>query len=164
MVYAVTHVLIPMVLVDLVRDHLIKKKKILPNKFVLVAGIAGLLPDTDLLISYFLGLSEFHRTLTHSIWFPLAFFAIFSYFYFINKKPFYWKLFLMVFIGFSIHIILDYTVSGAVSLLYPLNADVYGLNLVPVSQASFVYPALDSILLIFWLVHEEWEHKISDYF
>jgi membrane-bound metal-dependent hydrolase YbcI (DUF457 family) len=163
---AVTHVLIPIILVDLVRDHLFKqKRRFLPNKFVLFAGLMGLLPDIDIPISYvLLGSLELHRTLTHSIWFPLAFFALFFYFYFINKKPVYYKIFLMSFIGFSIHIILDFYIFGTVSLLFPLNEEVYGLNIFPITQMYLAYSAIDAVLLFLWLIHEELEHKISDFF
>lgn len=166
MAFAVTHVLIPMVLVDLVRDHVFKdKKRFLPNKFIFLAGIAGLLPDIDIPISYFLfGNLEFHRTITHTLWFPLAFFILFSYFYFVNRKPFYYKFFLMLFIGFSFHLILDYGIVGTVSLLYPITQTVYGLNILPISDMYLIYSALDAILLLLWLIHEEYEHKISSFF
>jgi membrane-bound metal-dependent hydrolase YbcI (DUF457 family) len=166
MPYAVTHVLIPIILVDLVRDHLFKKKKkLLPNKFVILAGLAGLLPDIDIPISYLMrGTTEFHRTLTHSIWFPIAFFMLFLAFYYLKKKNM-WKIFLMFFIGFSIHILLDFFIFGNVSLLFPLNTESYGLNIYPISIGQYsIYSAMDAILLFLWLIHEEFEHKISDYF
>ena len=165
MPFAVTHVLIPIIFVDLIRDHLFKKKKrLLPNKYVLLAGIAGLLPDIDVPISYFaFGNLEFHRTLTHTIWFPIAFFSLFVLFYFLEKKDLY-KTFLMLFIGFSFHIILDFYIFGTVSLFFPLNEEIYGLNIFPISQMYLVYSAVDAILLLLWLIHEEFEHKISSFF
>jgi len=166
MPFAVTHVLIPMILVDLVRDHLFKdKKRLLPNMFVFVAGITGLLPDLDVPVSYFLfGNLELHRTITHSIFFPLGFFSLFLFFYFVKRKPFLWKFFLMCFVGFSMHIILDYYIFGTVSLFFPLIGEIYGLNIFPIDKMYLVYSAVDAILLILWLIHEELEHKISSFF
>jgi membrane-bound metal-dependent hydrolase YbcI (DUF457 family) len=165
MPFAVTHVLVPMILVDLVRDHLFaKKKKLLPNKYILLAGLAGLLPDIDVPISYlYQGNLELHRTLTHTIWFPLAFLCLSLLFYFWKKKDMY-KIFLMFFVGFSIHIILDAYIFGTVSLFFPLNETVYGLNIFPIEKMYLFYSSLDAILLFLWLIHEELEHKISSYF
>jgi membrane-bound metal-dependent hydrolase YbcI (DUF457 family) len=162
---AVTHVLIPMILVDLVRDHLFKsKRRLLTNKFILLAGFAGLLPDIDVPISYFLlGNLEIHRTITHSIWFPIAFFLLFLIFYFFKKKDLY-KIFLMFFIGFSLHIILDFSISGTVSLFFPMKGNLYGMNIFPIEKMYLFYSAVDAILLLLWLTHEELEHKISDFF
>lgn len=166
MPFAVTHILIPMILVDLVRDHLFRqKRRFLPNKFVLAAGLIGLLPDLDVPISYFIsGNLEFHRTITHSIWFPLAFFFLFLFFFFIRRKPFLYKFFLMCFVGFSIHIILDFYIFGTVSLFFPLTEEVYGLNIFPIEKMFLAYSAVDAVLLFLWLIHEELEHKISDFF
>jgi membrane-bound metal-dependent hydrolase YbcI (DUF457 family) len=166
MPFAVTHVLIPMILVDLVRDHLFKKeKRFFPNTFVFVAGLAGLLPDIDVPLSYLLfGNMEAHRTITHSIWLPIAFFCLFLFFYFIKRKPFFYKFFLMCFVGFSIHIILDFYIFGTVSLFFPLTEEVYGLNIFPIEKMYLVYSSIDAIILFLWLIHEELEHKISDFF
>lgn len=165
MPFAVTHVLIPMILVDLVRDHFFKaKRRLLPNKFILLAGFAGLLPDIDVPISYLvLGNLEIHRTLTHSIWFPIAFLSLSLLFYFIKKKELY-KIFLMFFIGFLLHIILDFYIFGTVSLLFPLSGKLYGMNIFPIEKMYLFYSAVDAVLLLLWLTHEELEHKISDFF
>lgn len=48
MPFAVTHVLVPIILVDFIRDHVLKKPKLLPNRYVFLAGVAGLVLDTDL--------------------------------------------------------------------------------------------------------------------
>ena len=158
---AVTHILIPIILVDALRDHVIKKKNILSNKFVLLAGLAGLLPDIDLLISLILGVN-LHRTITHSIIVPLTFLFLFIVFL---KKEKYSKIFLMLFIGFSFHIILD-VIFGEVYVLFPFSFGGYYINPNHFSNlfVQELYTMMDAILLFFWLIHEELEHKISDYF
>jgi membrane-bound metal-dependent hydrolase YbcI (DUF457 family) len=167
---AVTHILVPMVLVDFIRDHGFKKhRRMWPNKYIFLVGIAGLLPDIDMPISIFLtGDTYLHRTFTHTIWFPLLFLLIFvvSYKFFKIAKILkfnIWKASFMIFVGITIHLILDATLAGTVNLLYPLNQAQFGLNLVPESWVWF-YSSLDAILLFGWLVHEEMEHNISEYF
>lgn len=160
MPYAVTHVLIPIILVDMVRDHVFKmKKSSLPNRYVLLAGIAGMLPDIDLLFTPYL-----HRTITHSIWFPLIFLFGFLLSYTLQKKKLY-KIFLMLFIGFSLHILMDAILLGSVAPLFPLDSAEIGLNILSplVFLGPTVFATIDAILLLLWLIHEELEHNISEY-
>ncbi len=161
MPYAVTHALIPIILVDTVRDHAFKRKKsLLPNRYVLFAGIAGMLPDLDLLFTPYL-----HRTITHSIWFPLIFLFGFLFFYTYQKEKLY-KIFLMLFVGFSLHILIDALLLGYVAPLFPLDATEIGFNfLAPIVPfGPNVFSTIDAILLFIWLIHEEFEHNISEYF
>ena len=164
MPFAVTHILVPMILVDFARDHLFKiKKQFLPNKYVLLAGLFGLMPDIDMLPGLF-GMPNLHGTITHSIVFPIAFFIGFLISYFLKKERSY-KIFLMLFIGFSTHIILDGTFSDHIAIFFPFDFNQYGLNLIgPLRNWLDLYAAMDAILLFLWLIHEGLEHKISDYF
>jgi len=163
MPFAVTHILLPIILVDFVRDHIFKKKFILPDRYILFAGLAGLLPDIDMLYPLF-GMPNLHGTITHSIFFPITFFILFLISYFLKKKSTY-KIFLLLFIGFSIHILLDSTFSDSVTLFFPLDFNRYGLKIIgSLSELYNIYAAMDAILLFVWLIHEELEHKISDYF
>jgi len=160
MPYAVMHALIPIILVDTVRDHVFKmKKNLLPNRYILLAGIAGMLPDLDLLFTPYL-----HRTITHSIWFPLSFLFGFLLSYTLQKERLY-KIFLMLFIGFSLHILMDAVLLGSVAPLFPLDSTEIGFNiLAPIeSLGPAVFPAIDAILLFIWLIHEELKHNISEY-
>jgi membrane-bound metal-dependent hydrolase YbcI (DUF457 family) len=164
MVQAVAHMLIPMIVVDLIRDHVLKvKKHYLSNKYVLVAGVAGLLPDIDIVISilFFHDLS-IHRTFTHSIWVPIGL-LIATLIFYKMKKMSYFKFTLMALVGVSFHIFLDYVFTGWISLFIPLNSTLYGLNILPVSQAYLLYSSIDAVLLFFWLIHEELTHKLSDF-
>jgi len=164
MPFAVTHILLPMILVDFFRDHVFRiKKQFLPNKYVLLAGLFGLMPDIDML-SILLGMPNMHGIVTHSIIFPVAFFAGFLIFYFLRRERTY-KIFLMLFIGVSIHIFLDATFSDNIPIFFPFDFNQYGLNLIGSLRTWYnVYAAMDAILLFFWLIHEELEEKISDYF
>ena len=165
MPYAVTHILVPMILIDTIRDRILKlKKQFLPNKYILLAGLAGLFPDIDIPVSIILfGDVSVHRTFGHSIWIPLAFFIGFVYSYLFKKQK-WWKFFLMCFIGVSIHIILDASLSGYVSLFYPFSDTPYGLNLLPSSKASLIFTIMDAVSLFGWLIYEKLQHHISDFF
>ena len=69
----------------------------------------------------------------------------------------------MIFFGVSIHLFLDAFLSGHVNLFYPLSNEQFGLNLIP-SDWDWFYQSLDAVLLFGWLIHEEMEHNISEYF
>ena len=53
MPYAVTHVIFALVIADVIRDYVVRDKKKFPLHYVLIAGIAGLLPDIDILFDWF---------------------------------------------------------------------------------------------------------------
>ncbi len=169
MPHAVTHVLIAIIIADVIRNYIVKKKFSL--FYILIAGIAGLLSDIDIpiywLLNLFTNIPEIHRTFTHTIFFPLIFLGL--AFIFKNRKLFKLDLklvFLMISLGTFIHLLLDATLAGYIMPLYPFYHFIIGLNLVQylplMIQKSFL-PALDAILLILWLAHEEIKHKIIDF-
>ncbi len=164
MPFAVTHILVPMILVDFARDRIFKiKKEILPNKYILLSGLAGLIPDIDML-SVLLGMPNLHGTITHSIIFPVSFLIVFLASYLLKKETVY-KISLMLFIGFSLHIFLDATFSDNITIFFPFYFNQYGLNLIGSLGSWYTfYAAIDAMLLFLWLIHEELEQKISDYF
>lgn len=168
---AVTHIIIPLVLADVYRDYIANKK--FNVRYVLIAGLAGLLPDIDILFAWLLmifssvSISEIHRTITHSLFFPLIFLVLF--FITNNCNPKFLKkqklklnyVFLAVAFGILTHILLDSLFSGPVQILPNV---FFGFNIIPLDafQGTF-FAGLDAILLTLWLIHEELKHKISDY-
>ena len=52
MAYAVTHMLIAMFAVELFRKFIIKYNKKFPRYYILIAAIAGLIPDLDIAAYY----------------------------------------------------------------------------------------------------------------
>ena len=171
---AVTHIIVPLVLADIYRDYIAKNK--FNIRYVLIAGLAGLLPDIDVLFAWLfksslnVTISEIHRTITHSLLFPLFFLVLF--FLAKNYNPKFLKkqklrfnyVLLAIVFGTLIHIILDFTFSGIVYVLYPLSSFSIGLNLIPLKyfEGTF-FAGLDAIILVIWLIHEELKHRISDY-
>jgi len=51
---AVVHVLFVIIVLDLFRDHFLKDKRELPLHYIFIGGIAGLLPDIDVLLFWIL--------------------------------------------------------------------------------------------------------------
>lgn len=171
---AVTHLIVPLVIADIYRDYIAKRK--FNIRYVLIVGLAGLLPDIDIAVAWLLrmffdiSISSLHRTITHSLLFPLFFLVLFFIGggynpKFIKKQKLKLNyIFLATAFGTLTHIILDFSFSGSVAILYPISNFSIGLNLIPLEhfQGTF-FAGLDAIILVAWLVHEELKHKISDY-
>jgi membrane-bound metal-dependent hydrolase YbcI (DUF457 family) len=172
---AVTHFLIPIILLELFRELIVKKKKSFPVHYVFIGGLAGLLPDLDVaayyILSFFgLTLQEVHRTFSHTLFVPLVFVLLgFVFYKFKNKElgEHHLKLsniFFVIAFGTFMHLLLDATISGVVMPLYPLSTFTIGLNLIsllPAQWQSTILPTLDAVLLILWMIYLEVKHKIS---
>jgi membrane-bound metal-dependent hydrolase YbcI (DUF457 family) len=172
---AVTHVLIALILADIIRDYIIKDKRKFPLHYVLIAGIAGLLPDIDIVIFWIMNLftsitvSEVHRVFTHSFIWPALFLIIASLtknikvaFLGKHKLRLNW-IFYMLALGMFTHIILDSLFAGLITPFWPFSAERFGIGLIKNNLDGTLLPGLDAILLIGWLVHEELKHRISDF-
>jgi membrane-bound metal-dependent hydrolase YbcI (DUF457 family) len=173
---AVTHFLIPVILLEIFREFFVKNKKTFPVHYVFIAGLAGLLPDFDVaayyILSFFgLTLQQVHRTFSHTLFLPLLFLLLGLFFWkFKNKElgEHHLKLkniFFAIAFGTFIHLLLDATASGVVMPLYPFFTFTVGLNLIlllPSQWQSTILPTLDAVLLIFWMVYLELKHKISN--
>ena len=178
---AVTHILIPIIILSLFRDMVFKGKKRekFPLHYVLIGGLAGLIPDLDVAAYYVLSffgftLNEIHRTFSHNIFVVLIFVIlglIFMYSGFKNKGlgRHHLKLhniFFVISFGFFVHLLLDYLVAGQIMPLYPFIRVGIGLNLIsifPDAWQDSIIPSIDAILLMLWLVYLELKHKISDF-
>lgn len=179
MVQAVTHVLVPLILLSLFRDFFFrgKGKEKFPLHYVLIGGIAGLIPDLDVAFYYILSffgftLNEIHRTFSHNIFIILIFLLL--GFIFVKYKSttlgrHHLKLsniFFVISFGIFIHLILDWLVVGTIMPLYPFSNYSIGLNIInylpSAWRASFI-PSLDAILLVLWLIYMELKHRISDF-
>ncbi len=168
MPFAVTHVLTSIILVDLYRDYFAKHKKYFTLHTIFIAGFAGLLPDIDVPLGYFLnffGVDLIHRGFTHTPLFALIF-LIPAFLLWNKKKHKEAMYFFAIAFGIASHIILDYVVStdavGGIMFFYPFSNAQYGLNLLKNASPVF-FAGIDSIILLLWLWHEEIKHKISDY-
>ncbi len=180
---AVTHILVPILLVAIFRDFYLKRrnKKSFPLHYVFIAGLGGVLPDIDFIISAIINFTSpevwsLHKTLTHSLMFPIALFILF-----ILLKPVSLKakicnlgrhnlrlstIFLMLSIGALIHLGLDFITGEWSYLLYPFSSAEYGLNLITYLSQEWqgvLLTLIDGILLVIYLAYLEFKHKISDF-
>lgn len=175
MPYAVTHILVPIILVSLFRAYFIKNKNKFPLHYVLIAGIAGLLPDIDVPIWWILhnfgySMMEVHRTFSHTLFVPLIFLLLAVLTTKVHNNflaKHHLKLntiFYLIAFGTFIHLVLDSTLIGFIMPLYPLSTFKFGLNIIPVTTLGLsVMAGIDAILLVLWLIHEELRHKISSF-
>lgn len=174
---AVTHFLIPLILLGLFQDFFVKDKKKFPIHYVFIGGLAGLIPDLDIAIYYILSffgftIQEVHRTFSHNFFVPLIFLllGLFSL-RFKNKRlgKHHLKLktiFFVIAFGIFTHLLLDATISGFIMPFFPLSNLSFGLNLIsylPSPWQNTILPTIDAILLILWMTYLEVKHKISDF-
>ncbi len=173
MPHAVTHVLIAIIIADLIRDYIVKNKREIPLYLVLVTGIAGLLPDIDIIVYWFLrivssvDIAEVHRTFSHTLFVP-AIFLVIGVATTRMKRITRHKLNIshiafFIALGVMIHLILDATLSGSIRPFYPFSSYAIGLNIIPPELSRTVIPGIDAILLVVWIIHEYKNHRIKDF-
>lgn len=178
----VTHILVPILLLSLIRDYILSKnaKAHFPLHYVLIGGIGGVLPDIDIIFSIALKIFGaetwwIHKTFTHSLFFPALFLVLFLLLLHVHSRAKICNLgrhklkasliSLMLSIGAAIHIILDMFAGEQVYLLYPLSLLDFGINLFSLTGLPWPTTAalIDGILVVVWIVYLEIKHKISDF-
>lgn len=166
---AATHILIPIIIIDLIRDYVLKDKESITTNHLLIVGIAGILPDIDvafgLIMTMLNGSSPmiFHRTITHSLFIPLALAIATVAAYKLNKKEA-GKITLMITIGYASHLLLDFLLIESIMPFYPLSTEKFGLNIIRGDDfGTTTMLALDTVILLAWLIHEQIKHRITDY-
>ena len=172
MPFAVTHVLFAIIIVDLYRDYFAKHKKYFTLHTVFIAGFAGLLPDIDIPLNWFLNLiggELLHRSITHTPFFGLVFLipAFILWYYKKLKTAMY---FFVTCFGILLHILLDFVfvtdANVGILLFYPFSEFALQIGLLKsmtTIEIMSMFAAMDAIILLLWLWHEEVRHKISDY-
>ena len=173
MPYAVTHVLLTIILVDIYRDYFAKKnKKYFTLHTILVAGIGGLLSDIDVPLNWLFNIFGYtyplfeHGGITHTPFFGLLFLV--PAFILLNKKKHKSSMYFFVLsFGVLLHILLDYVLGGGahtgIMFFWPLSTAGYKIHLLNQLGLSNVPAALDALILLGWLYHEEGKHKIKDF-
>jgi len=166
MPFAVTHVLVTIILIDLFRDYFIGKKGFIPLHFIFLGGVASLLPDIDIpiywVINNLIGIktSWFHGTISHTFLIPAIFLVAAVIVHRINKKNA--VLLYVVTFAYAFHIVLDFLLNGKIMPFWPFSGFTWqGL------MANFPLKhwdlGLDAFILLGWLWHEERKHRISDF-
>ena len=166
---AVTHVLLTIILVDLYRDYYHKHSKYFNLHTIFIAGVAGLLPDIDVPLGLILGqfgVDIVHGSFTHTPWFALLFFIPAMVFFKRNDKKKATIYFVLSF-GIIFHVFLDWFLGGGmhegVMWLFPFSYQAFKLHLFHQLGYGSIFHAVDAIILLLWLWHEEIKHKISDF-
>lgn len=188
---AVTHVLVSIVVFEILRDKSKRMQKLFSSKHVFLVGVASLMPDMD--IPIFTALNALgvqiaspidHRIFFHNVWIPLGFLLFAAFFAFVwpalrgrkNRKyrqhhsTEFAKVFLLLAAGWLFHLALDAVLTGEVMPLYPISDYLLNWNLIGMFADATGVPqltvlvSLDALLLLFWMWHEQFTHRIRDYF
>ena len=163
---AVTHVLLTIIALDIFRDYIIKKKRLIPLHFIFIGGIAGLLPDIDIplfwLLDFFnLNMPWFHSTFTHIFLIPVVILIASLITYKYNKKA--GILLGIISFGYGFHIILDFLFYGCnMSPFWPIFTSSFS-GITPYLHIPRLEMGLDALILLGWLWHQEAKHKMSDF-
>jgi len=164
MALAVTHVLLTIIVVGLWRDYVTKHKRYFTLHTLLVAGVAGLLPDIDIPIGWILGFFGksyellVHGGITHSALFGLIF-LIPGFIFWYKKKHKIAVYFFVICFGILFHLFLDCITGGYYHFFWPF---YIGNHCITIIKQEFL-AGLDAIILLAWLYHEEVKHRISDF-
>lgn len=160
MAFPVTHILVPMFILETYRRYFAKKG--FSKWWVVVAGLLGGAPDLDILFGWVLKgylYTGYHRQVTHSMIIPiltlivgLVLYALYSKGVVKNKgfRTSYILMFLAT-IGFTTHIFLD-LICGFHQWFYPLEWKLYLPNLL---RTKYRAAMLDGILLVAWILYDE---------
>ncbi|MFH1623218.1 MAG: metal-dependent hydrolase [Candidatus Aenigmatarchaeota archaeon] len=188
---AVTHVLVPIILFEALRDSSKRMAKHFSPKHTFLVGVAGLMPDMDVPLFNALNAAGVsmqsaigHRIFFHNVWIPLGFLLFFALFAYVwpammgrrNRKYrqgrslAFAKVFLLLAVGWAFHLALDAVLTGEVMPFYPLSDYLINWNLVGAVADATSIPittlraSLDAMFLLLWLWHEQFTHRIRDYF
>ncbi|MBW2964062.1 metal-dependent hydrolase [Candidatus Woesearchaeota archaeon] len=156
----VTHILVPMLIVEAYRRYFAKKR--FSKWYVFIAGLLGGAPDFDLFISLFAnGWTDttMHRTFTHTLLIPIALLLSAGAIILLRRKKLLrskgWNtarmLLIMAAIGFASHTFLD-GIEGFTQWFFPLSISIHLPNLL---GHRFVLEIVDGALLFIWILFDE---------
>ena len=183
MPFAITHILVPLILAALFKDLYERKtKKKFSLHYVLIAGLAGIIPDLDVALFWLLNFfsnTEYdiiHKTYAHSLLVPLIFLILFIALKNTNAKARICNIgkhklnlsiiFLAISFGSLTHIILDIIFSQPFLIFLPFTNFQAGFNLLsqlPTDLQDIALHSMEAALLIIWLAYLELKHKVSDF-
>ncbi|MBD3249187.1 hypothetical protein GF336_04020 [Candidatus Woesearchaeota archaeon] len=170
---AVTHVLLTIIAVDIYRDHFAKHKRYFTLHTLFIAGLAGLLPDIDIVFRIIADFFSFdvpillqHGGITHTLIFGLIF-LIPGFMLLKKEQKRAATYFFVIAFGITFHIFLDFFLGGGayegIMWFWPLSTSTYKLHILAALGLPNIPEAIDALILLGWLWHEEVKHKIKDF-
>ena len=156
----VTHIIVPMLIVETFRRYVFKEK--FSKWYVFFAGFMGAVADFDLLYTLIKtgGFSSlYHREITHSLFIPIALTLLGLGLYLLYSRKIltyhgwkitYWLLFLAS-IGLVTHTLLD-GIDAFQQWFYPLSWEAGMPELI---HDKFRAAILDGALMLVWLLYDE---------
>ena len=163
MPYAVTHVILTIIILDLYRDYVAKHKKYFTLWTIFIGGLAGLAPDMDIPVHFVLSKIGIdisllaHGGITHTPIIGILFLIPFATFWMMKKHRLA-VIFLVISFGLLFHVFLDFIIGGGningLMLFYPFSTQQYRLFLFGDDMTFPSRAGLDALILIIWLFHE----------
>ncbi len=156
----VTHIIIPMLIVETFRRYVFKEK--FSKWYVFFAGFMGAVPDFDIFYALMKTgrfTTLYHREITHSLLIPIALSLIGILLYILYSRNIlrydgwkitYWLLFLTSF-GLMTHTLLD-GIAGFHQWFYPLS---WQAGLPNIIYDKYRAAILDGALMLAWLLYDE---------
>ncbi len=159
MPFPVTHILLPMLIVETYRRYFAKKK--FSKWYVFFAGFLGGAPDFDFFYAWLMTGTfdlSYHRTITHSLLIPIILVAVGLVIYSLHEKKVLkyegWRVsYMLIFtgsIGLALHTIGD-GFDGLTQLFYPFAWTTELPNLVIDKYRAAI---LDGALLFIWILYD----------
>jgi len=156
----VTHIIVPMLIVETYRRYFAKKD--FSKWYVFLAGFFGGMPDFDLIFGVLASGywdSLLHRTVTHTMLIPIATAIIGLAIYVLMKKKIIidsayrisYIILFMISIGVATHVALD-GIDGLQYWFYPLSWKISLPNLI---MDKFRAGLIDAVLMFTWLLYQE---------
>ncbi len=102
-----------------------KQRGLLPLLLIITVGIS-LLPDIDSVVGILAGdLGRYHNNFTHSLFVGIGVAIIFAVSVWLVMKKDFWVWFVICFLGYSLHIVMDFFTFGGrgVMLFWPLSLE-----------------------------------------
>ncbi|MFX0133218.1 MAG: metal-dependent hydrolase [Candidatus Hodarchaeota archaeon] len=157
MASVVFHIVFVLIILDFIRHYFIGKKHF-PKYLLIIGGLIGAFPDIDVplgwIYNFLTGSTiDLHGMFTHSIIFPMIFLLMCIFFYF-QKKINLTKIFFIIAVSWTIHLLLDCPFGGYGGYLWPLSINTSTFCIKIWKMRNYPY-FIDGAFLLLWLIHDQ---------
>ncbi len=170
MPYGVTHLLVSVVAVDIVRSYFWKKKFLFDWWILFVAGFFAVIPDIDILFKYVFQFFQkpipdlfVHRSITHA---PLIIliFVMFGLIFWKFKKHKTSIFFFIAGFGLLTHLVLDFFISGpngGIMLGFPFSLEKLNFFIIGNPSIYIWLEGFNVFILLAWILNKELNKKFK---